>query len=359
MAVVLPNPPNWMQNRKYSARLDRTFAEVLFGEGVLDPGAGQFAVTQNPIGLDNSVQVAPGIAFIDGDDELNQGTYIARLEVSTNVALGPAPTSLARIDLLVLRVNDSTAGSSALPTDAAVLDVIEGAVSGAPVLPALPDSAIPIASVLRTLGDTFIDNAMITDERTAGSQQSYTVDSRFEQLTTTERNALTPFTGQTIYNTTTNQLEYYDGANWVGPTAFSGLSDVDLGGLVDQDLATYSSGTNEWVPISRLRVAGIEPENAQTGTTYTLALTDLGKLLTHANASPITLTVPTNASVAFPAGSRIDLVQYGAGQVTIAAASGVTINSKNSNNKLTGLYAAATLWYRGSDVWILIGDLES
>jgi hypothetical protein len=214
MAVVLVNPPNWMQNRKYSARLDRTFTEVLFSEGVLDPGAGQFNVTQNPIGLDNSVQVAPGIAFIDGDDEANQGTYIARLEVSTNVAFGPAPTANARIDLLVLRVNDLTAGSSALPADVAVLDIIEGAVSGSPVLPALPDTAIPIASVLRTLGDTFIDSGMITDERLAGSQRQYSINSRFEVLTTAERDALTPFLGQTIFNSSVNEVQVFTGIAW-------------------------------------------------------------------------------------------------------------------------------------------------
>lgn len=218
MAVVLVNPPNWMQNRKYSARLDRTFTEVLFGEGVLNPGAGQFDVTQNPIGLDNSVQVAPGIAFIDGDDEANQGTYIARLEVSTNVALGPAPTANARIDLLVLRVNDSTAGSSALPEDVAALDVIEGVVSVAPVVPSVPDTAIPIASVLRTLGDTFIDNAMITDQRLVGSQQQYSVNSRFEVLTTAERNALTPFLGQTIFNSSVNEVQVFTGIAWESVT---------------------------------------------------------------------------------------------------------------------------------------------
>lgn len=214
MAVVLTNPPNWMQNRKYSARLDRTFTEVLFGEGVLNPGAGDFNTTQNPIGLDNSVQVAPGIAFIDGDDEANQGTYIVRLEVSTNVALGPAPTANARLDLLVLRVNDEQAGSAATPADEAVLDVVEGAVSSSPVLPTLPPSAIPIASVLRTVGDTNITNAMITDQRLAGSQRQYSVNSRYEVLTTAERDALTPFLGQTIYNSSLGEVQVFTGITW-------------------------------------------------------------------------------------------------------------------------------------------------
>jgi hypothetical protein len=165
MAVVLVNPPNWMQNRKYSARLDRTFTDVLFGEGVLDLGAGQFAVTQNALGLDNSVDVAAGLAVVEGDDEVNQGKYVVRLELAQNVPFGPAPTADERIDLLVLRVNDAQAGSSATPADQAVLDIIQGTVSSSPVAPALPDTAIPLAQVLRTNGDTSITNAMITDLR--------------------------------------------------------------------------------------------------------------------------------------------------------------------------------------------------
>ena len=65
--------------------------------------------------------------------------------------------------------------------------------------------------------------------------------------------------------------------------------------------------------------------NAQTGTTYTLALTDGNNTMVElSNASAITLTVPLNSSVAFPVGSQVNLLQTGAGQVTVAGASGVT-----------------------------------
>jgi hypothetical protein len=97
-------------------------------------------------------------------------------------------------------------------------------------------------------------------------------------------------------------------------------------------------------------------ENAQTGTTYTLVLSDAGKMVTLTNASAITLTIPTNASVAFPVNTRIDLLQYGAGQVTIAGA-GVTINSSGSKLKLTGQYSGASLWKKATDTWVLIGDI--
>lgn len=69
------------------------------------------------------------------------------------------------------------------------------------------------------------------------------------------------------------------------------------------------------------------PINAQTGTTYTLVLTDAGKLVTLSNASAIAVTVPTNASVAFPVGSEVELQQIGAGDVTVAGDTGVTVSA--------------------------------
>jgi hypothetical protein len=95
--------------------------------------------------------------------------------------------------------------------------------------------------------------------------------------------------------------------------------------------------------------------NAQTGTTYTLVLTDAHKLITLSNASAITLTVPTNASVAFDIGDQVNLLQLGAGQVTVSGA-GVTFRSEGSKLKLKAQYAAATLVKIGTDEWVLLGN---
>lgn len=96
--------------------------------------------------------------------------------------------------------------------------------------------------------------------------------------------------------------------------------------------------------------------NAQTGTTYTLVTADAGKIIDLNNASAITLTVPLNG---FTTGTRIDLIQTGAGQVTVAAASGVTINSKGAALKLTGQWSAATLIQRSANLWVLVGDIAA
>jgi uncharacterized protein (DUF2147 family) len=98
--------------------------------------------------------------------------------------------------------------------------------------------------------------------------------------------------------------------------------------------------------------------NAQSGTAYTLALTDSGKLVELSNAAAITLTVPTNGTTAFPTGTQIDLLQTGAGQVTVGGA-GVTLQSEGSKLKLKGQYAAATLIKRATDTWVLIGNTSA
>ena len=99
--------------------------------------------------------------------------------------------------------------------------------------------------------------------------------------------------------------------------------------------------------------------NAQVGTTYTLALTDDGKIVEMNNASANTLTVPPNSSVAFPVGAQILVLQTGAGQTTLAAGAGVTINSKDGNLKLSAQWCAATLIKRATDSWVVVGDLSA
>jgi hypothetical protein len=75
------------------------------------------------------------------------------------------------------------------------------------------------------------------------------------------------------------------------------------------------------------------------------------------NASAVTFTIPPNSSVAFPVGSFIEIVQSGAGAVSVAAGSGVTINSRSADLTLAGQYAVAFVKKVATDTWIMNGDL--
>jgi hypothetical protein len=103
--------------------------------------------------------------------------------------------------------------------------------------------------------------------------------------------------------------------------------------------------------------------NAQTGTTYTFVLADAdNKLVTASNASAQTYSIPTNATTAFPVGTQINLIQIGAGQVTVQAATSgtttvVSTGATAAAPKCRAQYSAITLVKRDTDSWYAIGDI--
>lgn len=98
--------------------------------------------------------------------------------------------------------------------------------------------------------------------------------------------------------------------------------------------------------------------NLQTGTTYTLELSDKNGVVEMSNASANTLTVPPNSSVAFDVGDQVVVAQAAAGQTTIAQGSGVTI--KNAGGlKIAAQEGMATLIKTGTDTWRIEGRLTT
>jgi hypothetical protein len=103
--------------------------------------------------------------------------------------------------------------------------------------------------------------------------------------------------------------------------------------------------------------------DAKTGTTYTFVLGDANnELITASNASAQTYSIPTNASVAFPVGAQINIIQIGAGQVTInAVTSGTTSVLSNGATaaapKLRVQYSSASLVKVATDTWYVVGDI--
>jgi hypothetical protein len=97
--------------------------------------------------------------------------------------------------------------------------------------------------------------------------------------------------------------------------------------------------------------------NAQTGTTYTTVLGDDGKLVTCDNGSAIALTIPPSSSVNYGIGTQINIMQLGAGVVTITAGVGVTLRSAGSKLKTNGQYAVATCCKIATDTWVVVGNL--
>jgi hypothetical protein len=124
----------------------------------------------------------------------------------------------------------------------------------------------------------------------------------------------TPLEGQVTYLTGDNKFQYWDGSSWV-------------------DMITSGSVSNKTA-------------------NYTTASTDAGNTI-NSTGSAITVTVNNNLT----AGQRIDFVQTGSGQITFAAGSGVTLNSKGAKLKTAGQYSGATIICLASGSYLLVGDL--
>jgi hypothetical protein len=116
--------------------------------------------------------------------------------------------------------------------------------------------------------------------------------------------------------------------------------------LEDSNKYSYYNGT-VWADLVVL--GGIEDKSAN----YSIVASDLGKTI-RSTSTAITITID---DVLTTPGDRIDFIQAGAGQITFAAGSGVTLSSADAKLLTAKQYAAASVVFGGSSVYYLIGNL--
>jgi hypothetical protein len=116
---------------------------------------------------------------------------------------------------------------------------------------------------------------------------------------------------------------------------------------------------DDTLPSTPVLLAGALGNN-QTGTSYTLVLADAGKVVELNNAAPVSLLVPTDASVSFPVGTTVELWQQGAGQVTVTAVTpGTTsVRAPAGKSHIAAQYGSAGLRKRAVNEWCLEGDIS-
>ena len=126
-------------------------------------------------------------------------------------------------------------------------------------------------------------------------------------------------------------------------------------GTSGQLLSTNGSGGLSWATAS----AGVSYSTVRTqsGTTYTLVLGDAGDYIQTTSTTAVTITVPLQSSVAWVADTEIYFEQNNTGQITIAGASGVTVNSSETL-KTAGRYSVIALKRVASDTWTLTGERQ-
>ena len=159
---------------------------------------------------------------------------------------------------------------------------------------------------------------------------------------------------------------------WIMPNSSDLVTDLPadfevFGQAVDTSLADLKGGTTGQV-LSKasgtdMDFTWIEQDdttlsfNAQSGTTYTLVASDLGKWVTTSNASAVTVTVPPSV---FSAGNIINVQSIGVGLTSFAQGAGVTITSTGATASapvLRAQYSACTIICTASDTFTIVGDL--
>jgi hypothetical protein len=138
-------------------------------------------------------------------------------------------------------------------------------------------------------------------------------------------------------------------------TADNTVSRLPVGANRFSLVADSAEGTGvKWANASQQEL------NSQSGTSYTFVLADAySKTVQFTNGSAITATIPPNSSVAYPIGSVITVMQWGAGTVTVAPGSGVTLRGDGSKFKTNAQYAIATVMKMASDEWVMFGNVKA
>lgn len=130
------------------------------------------------------------------------------------------------------------------------------------------------------------------------------------------------------------------------------LDNLALGSLTASSIV-FPDGTQ-----SLQGVPSLTPIIQKTASYALSSLTERDDLIEMGSSSAMTLTIPTDATLNFPVGTSIDILQTGTGQVTIAGAGGVTVNS-TPGLKLRTQWSSATLFKRAANTWVVYGDLTA
>jgi hypothetical protein len=178
------------------------------------------------------------------------------------------------------------------------------------------------------------------------AQYTWTADQRFGSVVTFDTVANAKAGVNNFQNPTARNAAITSPSN--GVVCF--VRQNDNGDVINQ-IQYYHNG--EW------RYYGDATDLVTTLSNYTIAKTDAGKTLNVDSSSDVTITVPLNSSVPFIKGQKVEVVRNGSGNVIFEGASGVTINSKFMNKKISAQYSGAVLVKIDTNTWLLIGDLTA
>ena len=151
------------------------------------------------------------------------------------------------------------------------------------------------------------------------------------------------------------RFEIYNSSTGLVTVQSSGANTIRIlepgSSVVVTCILTSGTGVASWSAGHASAAGGALYTNNQTGTTYSFALTDGGATVTASNAAASTYTLPQTSNVAFPIGTRIKLVNLGAGAVTLVKEGAETL----IGNTLLAQYATVMIEKTSATQWQVFG----
>jgi hypothetical protein len=149
-----------------------------------------------------------------------------------------------------------------------------------------------------------------------------------------------------------NQLAIRFSTSWIYRTTIEGTT----AWVMDED-AEYRYSGSAWAAATSAAAGITTSVRTVSGTSDTPTIADTNGVIEFTNAGAITLTIPPNASVAFPVGTFIEIHQAGGGAVTPTPDTGVTLQVRTGFSETAGQYAIAAIRKVATNTWRLTGDL--
>jgi len=145
-----------------------------------------------------------------------------------------------------------------------------------------------------------------------------------------------------------------------GATSTVAITDTDLFSSLTDFVAVNAAIGGSNGSAGKTKVTSLEaplPINTQTGTAYTAIMADASKVITLNNAAAIAMTIPANASVPYPIGTKLNFEQLGAGAVTVGITSDTLSFNAGATAVMNGQYSIATALKIAATEWVLFGQL--
>jgi len=164
----------------------------------------------------------------------------------------------------------------------------------------------------------------------------------------------TAITGQTLVTADALDHVVIADASDAGALKKALVSDLGADNFVQQTGAPTGDSGLLWYDTDAVPTPqNVEPTTTEIGTTHTLALANGWSTVIYSNAAAVTVTVPTNATVAFPVETTMLLVAAGAGGISLTTTGLTLIGS----SPLVGCAQNEGLWLRkvDTDTWVVLG----